>query len=333
MLLAGIYLLAPTKEEMVDVIKVVVYSAAALFVCGIIEGVFDVRPFDALYTISRDVYALRYYRLGLLRATTTMYAPSFYGNMCILVFPLILYFYEEYRYKRYLLIAGLGVLAIIHSGARSDIFFLAAIIFVYLLMVLKDKGRCLLLLKNIGTIALLLVVYIGLMSVVSEDLRYYYVGTAKSVLNEIGFEYDLDEGAPSDAEGYGYNPSGSVSRTRQFTGAYLALQENPLFGYGTGATFREEVQYYWRHKDGTDTWTIASTYDVGAVEILCEEGLLGFIGICFLMLFLFLQAGRDRYKHLALLSYLLASLSTRNMYAFIMFYVVVFIFLSEKVHK
>ncbi|WP_139298916.1 O-antigen ligase family protein [Pseudobutyrivibrio sp. ACV-2] len=322
LLLVAVYMLAPTKAEMITMIKAVVWAASFLFVVGVIESINEFRPFDGLYTISRNIYILFYYRLGLLRAQTTMMAPALYGNMCILILPLILYLYDYLREKKYIVIAGLDVLAIIHSGSRSDMIFLFMVIAIYFIYVLKSKERRMFFVKHFVIVSLALLSYMGIAGFYNDNLRYYYVGTAKSVLNEVGFDFDLDEGAPVNTNGFGGNYNGSVSRTRQFTGMYYVAQINPLFGLGSGAQTRRQVQFYWHFGNGKDGWISATAYDVGWVEIFCDEGLIGMLGLCSLLVFMVVKSRGDRFLVLSNVCYLLSMLSTGNMYSFLMLYVV-----------
>lgn len=295
-----------------------------IFLSGIFESITSVRIFDALYTVSRAMLNDHYIRLGLLRATATMGLPGFYGNMCMLILPLILYLYECEKSKKYLLNIGLCLLAIIHSGSRSNILFSAFVIAVYFIFVLKDKDRRLLFFKNCLVIIIALSVFICLASAISPNLRYFYVGSGKSVLNEFGFEFDIAKDAPAGVKGYGRNPNGTVSRTRQFTGMYYAFGINPLFGLGSGAALRGDVQYYWHINDVTDKWIAVKSYDLGIVETFCDEGILGLAGILSLLFFMCLKSKHNKFYQLSLLSYLLAMLGTSNMFSFLMMYIIVY---------
>ena len=267
-LLIAFYLLALNKEEILMMLKSIVWTASALFVVGILESIFDYRLFDSLYTVTRELYNLYYYRLGLLRATTTMYAPSLYGNMCVLIIPIIIYLYRQEEKKRYLIIAGMDILAIIHSGARSDIMYLFIIAVGYMAILLHNKKQLMQFVRNCVVIMAVLLVYMSIVSVFNANLRYFYVGTAKSVLNEVGFEFDLNEGAPENTKGFGGNAYGSVSRIRQLSGIYKVMHSNPIFGLGSGAVLRSEIQYYWHVNKETDKWITAHSSDVGLVELV-----------------------------------------------------------------
>lgn len=322
-LLFAFYMLEPTKDEMLAIIKSVVGAATVLFIIGIFESISSIRFFDALYTVSREMHDMQFVRLGLLRSVTTMHSPALYGNMCMLIFPLILYMYEESREKKYLVSAGLCFGAIIHSGARSDFLFLSVVLLVYLLFVLEGVERKKLFFKNSTTVLAVVILIAFIFSSFNLRLRYYYIGTCKANLNEIGFNFDLDKGAPEDVEGFGNNHYGSTSRIRQFTGLLDVAHKNPLFGLGSGAQKRGQIKYFWHFSNGKDRWITAPAYDVGMVEILCDEGILGFFGICSIICMLIAKIRNSKFHMLVVACYLLSTLSTKNMYDFMMFYIII----------
>lgn len=283
-LLIAIYFLAPTKDELHRLIKIVIYTAAFLFLLGIFESYSSVRITDELYTVSRDFINEHYVRFGLLRATTTFYMPVMYGNMCVLMFPIIMYMYNIERQKKYLAFTVLCILAIIHSGSRADIIFIFPIVVIYSLTIIRNSKRRLLFCKNTVIVIVSLLLLITLPSLLNTHYRYFYVGTAKSVLNEFGCNYDLDVGAPETVTGFDEkaikgNSSGSMSRLTQFTGMKYVAKINPIFGLGSGAQMRGDVQYLWNGK-----WKAIPTYDVGYVAVFCDEGIIGIIAFILLAL-------------------------------------------------
>ena len=321
-LLIAFYLLKPSKSEIVTMIKSVVAVAVVLFVIGIFESISGFRIFDYLHIVSRTMNNLSLVRLGLLRATTTMLMPGFYGNMCVMVMPLIFYLYEETKSFIYILASALAVLATVHSGSRSDIFFMVAVVVVYLLFVLKSSKRRITFCKNAIIVTGILLIFIIGAAAVSDNLRYFYVGSGKAVLNELGFDFDLNEGAPEGTGGYGNNRNGTISRTRQFTGMYYVAGINPIFGLGSGAQARGDVQYYWHFSDGADAWRAIKVYDMGIVEIFCDEGLIGLLGICFLFIYLIIKSKNNNFYMLLIFDYLLTTLNTANMIPFLMLFVI-----------
>ena len=323
--LIAFYMLAPTKDEIDKLLIILVRVATVFFVIGIFESVTFVRPFDALYTVSREVINEHYVRLGLLRATTTFGMPGLYANMCVLVLPIIIYVYNMYHKKRYLASIWLCILALIHTGSRADYFYLPIIFGVYVLFLLKEKGKLILFIRNTAIIVVTLFLFIGTNCAGNPYFRYFYIGTGKSILNEVGFDFDLNEGAPEGVKGYGgndkadgANQGGVGSRKVQLSGITYTLNTSPIFGLGSGALERKEVKYR-----VNDKWLSRSAIDVGIVEVVAYEGLLGLIGISLLLVALFMLA-RNNLTYLMLgLVYLLTTLNTVNMYSFLLLFVAI----------
>lgn len=319
LLLLSMYLLAPTKEEMVVLLKVIVWSATVLFIIGIMESFTGIRPFDPLYTVYRDVLNEHYIRLGLLRATATMRLPGLYGNMCVLILPLIVYLYDFRYKKRYLICIGLSLFAIIHSGSRSDIIYLIPIAFIYLYYVYRDRQRRLLFVKNLFCIVGTVLVVICTLSKMNPFYKYYYVGTFKAVLNEFGCGFDLDKDAPDETVEYGRNDvKGSYSRSVQLSGIRYVISKNPLFGLGAGAQNRRDVKYYYKEE-----WHTGATYDIGIVEIFCDEGAFGVLAFILLFIYMIIAMRSVRWLKLLLYIYIFTTLSTVNMYEFLILYIII----------
>lgn len=328
-LLIAIYYLAPTQKEIHTLLKVITWTATSFYIMGILESVTFIRPFDALYTISRNVMNEHYVRFGLLRSTTTFGMPGMYGNMCVLTLPIILYLYETYKQKRYLLSSALCFLAIIHSGSRSDLIFIAPILGIYFFIALKGYNRKLLFIKNFFWVSASVFLTCSLLSIASPHLKYFYVGTTKSILNEVGFDFDLNEGAPDDVYGFDAkarenDSKGSTARLLQFSGIVYTSSINPLFGLGSGAQNRKDIKYFWDNK-----WHTSNTYDVGYVEIFCDEGIIGSIGyimmatalICIYSIIIRLPQKRCLLLHP--IAYAIILLSTANMPHFLFLIVII----------
>lgn len=324
LLLVVLYAINPSKQELHSIIKIVVWTATVLFAIGIFESFTHIRPFDMLYTVSRDVLNESKFRLGMLRSVTTMSLSNFYGNMCLFITPLILYLLRVTGQKRYILSLFLNVLAIVHSGCRSDmLFFLLIVALFFIHALLSDQGSRAFITRSLLSVFAVLFIWIFTMSTISADYRYYYTGTGKSVLNVLGFDFDLDEDSPDAKEGFGGNRDGVATRRAQLSGITYTLRTSPLFGLGAGCENRKEVHYYYKGR-----WSNYRTIDIGLVEIVCTEGVIGLIG--FFMLFLgyfcvILSCRKHHRKmvpdditaYLLLAAYLLGSLSTANMFRFL----------------
>ncbi len=324
-----LWMLSPAEDDIKEVIATLVNVAAVHFAIGIFESFTTLRPFDLLYTVDRYMLNEHFYRMDVLRATTTFGLPGLYGNMCVLMLPLLIYQIRNTGNRVYLIHLYLCAMAIVHSGSRADIFFFAFAAFLYIVYILiTDRKKWKELLINSALVGLMVVTTIVLVSSVSTGFRYFYQGTYKSVLNEVGAEYDLDQNAPAGSGGYGENPDGTDSRVAQLSGIVYAMSQNPLFGLGSGAQNRGIIKYL-----RGDVWKNSNTYDLGYVQVFMDEGILGAIGYCLLFLFIFAGAFRSMKKSRELsalliiyaLAYLCCMLSTANLKYLLLFeYVMVF---------
>ena len=306
------------KSEQFAILKSVLWAATFLFIVGIFESLTSIRLFDNLYTVSRPMLNNYYIRLGLLRSVTTMGLPNFYGNMCILVTPLLFYVLYLTRRKSYIISLALDLLAIIQSGCRSDLIFYFLISFIYLILIFKDKIQLRLFLKHFFFSFAIVFVWILVLSANNESARYFYSGTAKSLLNTFGFDFDLNANAPTGVSGYGDNEDGTYSRLFQISAIDYTLKTKPFFGLGSGCESRGDIRYNYKGvlKPGYG-------FDVGIVQVICSEGLFGMIGYCSLFISLFIvlfkAINKQRFSiensifFLLIISYLLCTLSTSNM--------------------
>lgn len=326
LLVLAFYLLKPSKDELLTLGKTVIYTSTVFFILGIIESFTCTRIFDYLYTVNRNMMNFYYIRLGLLRATTSMGLSNVYGNFCLLMVPLILYFFHTTRQKRYPVILFLDFIAIIHSGCRSDIMFYIFILVIYFGFIGRQKSYLIAYGKVFMGIIVATALWVAVFSLADDHYRYYYEGTAKSVLNELGADYDLNANAPDDVDGYGTNCGyGTASRTEQISGLKLALSENLLFGLGAGCQDRGTYQYMHKGK-----LISPHTIDMGFVEVLACEGIIGFIGFIFLFIFMIRMIIKnytngnpvDHLMALLFLSYQLCMLSTVNLYTYLTLYIV-----------
>ncbi len=325
--LIAIYMLSPTRHEIEIIIRIVVWSSFVMFIIGILESFTLTNPFDNLYTVSKDMLNDHFMRLGLLRSTTTMALPGIYANMCVIVFPLILYLYNSTLKKRYLFVCLSDIFAIIHSGSRAGIFFFFFIVITYFLLVLKGAAKRKSFFKNSLLLLTAIAVIICTLSFISPYYRFFYEGSGKAVLNEVGFKFDINNSSPNKDVTYGENRNyGSVSRLTQFTGIYYALRKNPVFGLGARSTARGVLQYY-----SANHWHTSSYMDVGYVEIICNEGIVGMLGYIFLIIsfvyLYFISNEPQLYKKciaLMAISYFTCILSTANMYTFLFLILILF---------
>ncbi len=306
-----------SKRQIFFVVNVIVYSSVVMYLLGIFESFSFIRITNNLYTINR--YALNdwYVRMGLLRATVTLGLPGVFGNMCALMIPAILYMYYRTFQKRYIIILALNIMACIHSGTRSSLIFLLAIYAISSVPFIKSH-RMREYFKTTFAAFFSVFLIICILSIANKNLSYYYSTSGKAILNTIGFDFDLNSGAPNGIKGYGRNEDGNMSRLVQLSGLKYAASVNPLFGLGSKAQIRNEVCYYMNGR-----WKFFSTYDLGYVQEFMDEGIIGSIGFICLFIALFYlssskKCGDARYfLTISLVSYLICMLGTANMYYYL----------------
>lgn len=303
-----------TKQKIVSVVKAVVYSSGIMFILGLYESYSSIRITDYLYTVNRYMLNVRYVRLGLLRATSTLGLPGVYGNLCVMLVPAIVFMFYYTLQKRYLIIASLNIMACIHSGTRSSLIFLLVIYAICVIpFILNGKGKKYI--SGLLVVCVSVLSFIIILSIASKHMRYYYTTTGKALLNTVGFDFDLNAGAPIGVDGFGPNLDGNMSRIVQLSGIKYAASVNPLFGLGSKAQMRREVSYYYKGQ-----WRFFSTYDIGYVQVFMDEGIIGSLGFICLFAALFIlasskKAGKERsFLLISLISYLMCMLGTANIY-------------------
>ena len=335
LLLVAVLIIAPTKEECISVIKAIVFSSVILFIHGLLESFTGLRPANSLWTVHRYMLNEYYVRAGLLRAAGTFGLPTYFGNFCVMMMPLILFLYEHFRKKIYLVIAALDVFACLHSGSRSSFLFILVAAFGCFLLHLRNSKRIIEFIKNTVAIVLALVIIVFGLSLISQKYQHYYKSFGKSLLNVIGFDYNLDEEASENVAQFGSNKNGTMSRAAQFSGISYVAGINPVWGLGSGAQTRGDIQYFYK-----GMWRHVFTYDVGYVEVFCDEGLWGWFGYLslFISLFIVLLSKRyikkdsclSQYLIVSTVIYLLCLLSSSNMSYFLFTFVVLIISSSKR---
>lgn len=266
-----------SQEKIEKAINCVIYTSFAVFSLAILESFCNINFGTVLYTVQRDLLNKHSIRLGMLRSVLTFGIPSFFATYCILLLPLIVYMYCKHKKISYLAILSLDILALIHSGCRAQQLIL--IVCLPLLVILSKKEMRKDLLQKVALSLLATLSVILVLCLCSPKLNYFYTGTAKSLLNVVGFNFDLSSNAPEGVTGFGSNEDGTYSRVVQFSGIPYTLSINPLFGLGSGAQNRRAIQYYWNNN-----WCAIATYDVGYVAIIGNEGLIGLAAyVCLLV--------------------------------------------------
>ncbi len=280
-------------EKRNDIIQSICYGMGVVSTIGIFESIFVVKFSPLFWTVNRTMLDERYIRLGLLRSVFTFSMPGCFAMFLVVQMPLVIYMYFFTRKTRYILIANLALIAVIHSGSRASIVTFFIMISICFLVIKKEWRRDYLYKVIISVVCTF--GFIFLLSLCSDSLQYYYVGTIKSLLNEIGFRFNLSAGAPNGVDGYGINGgTGFFSRLFQLSGIEYTLRQHPFVGLGAEAQNRWAIMYKWI-KD----WHNYNTYDIGYVAFIGDEGLIGFAGNMFLLIVLVFKCFRNKKKYMS----------------------------------
>ncbi|MDD3142118.1 MAG: hypothetical protein PHX08_24580, partial [Lachnospiraceae bacterium] len=260
-----------TEHEKLKALLAWVYGSSFVFGIGILESLLGFRTINVINTISRDIVQPAYYRLGILRAESTFVLPNFLGMYCVVLFPIICYCYMETKRKTIFLALVLDVFATIFSGCRSDIFILFILICYYAIFKgTKEKMQYRDVMKKLIIVVCIVII---VSSCLSSRLWHYYLGTGKAVLNEVGFNFTLDESNDEQGIEFGDNAERAIySRTFQLTGVNWVANRNVVFGLGANALTRGVIQYEF---DGR--WKVATTCDIGYLGVFEEEGCMGLL--------------------------------------------------------
>ena len=215
--------------------------------------------------------------MGVLRANAGFGISNFLAFYLVVVTPFVFWLRQKEEKIIYLVIGVMNFFALVFTGCRGNLFAYAAVVIIYMFMQNKEQAK--IFGKNLLIGALIVTVISTVHGSLDDVFGYYYTGTVKSMLNVVGFDFDLNEGAPDGVNGYGPNAErGTVSRTEQFSGIPYVLSMDPLFGLGAGAQNRGEICYY---RNGE--YKRSHTYDVGYVAIVGDEGLVGTLGLLTLL--------------------------------------------------
>ena len=254
-----------TEKVLYQCVDGFVHMSGVVFFLGIIEAITGWKWAYLLTTVSRQMLQSSMTRLGINRAEATFGHSVYFGLFCVVLIPLIMFFYENTKKKKYIVILALDLLALIFTSARGAL--LAGGILL-ILMFLSQSQRMLNTYIKYVLIALCGLLILGIFS---PSLFDAITGIFKSVLNALGFSFEL--------ENYGINQNGTYSRVMQLSVVTWVMLHNPLFGMGPNAQTRGVIKFF----DERGLWVPSNTYDVGYMQILGDLGIVG--AIAYLILY------------------------------------------------
>ena len=309
-----------TREKLLTALQVLAISSGCVALLSILGCIFDANPFHWLNTVEREMLMTTYYRLGILRAEAGFGHPVYYGAFCAIMIPLIMYFLEHsparWQRRLYAFVLSLNLIGLLLSNSRGSLLAFACLLaLVVFIRIIKKEFKAFL-----RTYIPVLVITLLMLAVVVAVLPYglYFLSeTLKSLVSvilpdlppstESLLPTPTDPTIPTEPlPEYGENASGTRSRLIQLSGILWTLQRNPLFGLGSNAHVRGLISYEFLE----GVWLPNATFDMGLVAIVCQFGILGFIGYTALYGSFFFTTAAKKFRKDALMHHMGLSLVT-----------------------
>lgn len=247
-------------------INIIVCISGIICILGIFESITGNNIVYLLKTVDRDMLQASFSRLGVERAEVSFGHSVYFGLYCAVIIPFSMYFYENTKKVKYIIIVLLNITALLFSGSRGAS--LAASTMIIVMIFNKKSHELYKYLKYIPIIILLLFA----LYIFQNNFFEYFEQLIKSMLNTLGFNFNIT--------GFGDNIEGTESRIMQLSGiTWLIMQNSIVFGLGAGAQVRGLVYYLF-----DSGWRMSKTYDVGYIGIIMDSGIVGFAG--FIILFI-----------------------------------------------
>ena len=278
-------LILDTREKLLSALKVLVITSAVTALLCVLGCILDVNFFHFLNTVEREMLMTTYYRLGVLRAEAGFGHPVFYGAFCVIMVPINMYFVENSTgRKQKLFYSGcltMTLVGLVLSNSRGSLLaFCCLVLLAAVLSIVQKRFKYFLrtyLPIGFSALGVLLVIALLLPAGIA-----YLLGIVDSLLDTV-FPNNrlLDEAIQNTVSGsdapvpeYGENAAGTRSRLVQLTGILWTLARKPIFGFGSNAHMRGLIRF--RFSNGE--WWPTKTFDIAIVSIICQYGIVGFVG-------------------------------------------------------
>lgn len=308
-------LLLDSRKKIIDALKCMVITAAAIGIFAGISVILEYNIFDILNTSSRDLVLRFFYRYGMLRPTCGFIHPVYYGAYCAVMLPLNMYFIDNAKTKNerrlFGICAALTLLGLVLANSRgSQLAFCLIAAFVFFKQLAKRDLKKLFkaYLPVIAVTSVLLLLVIALSPMGRSHIQYW----VKSLAHSQSAAPNLDKlhqdtpdiSVPTTPE-FGENAGGLASRLDQLTGIRFTAERSPLLGFGPNAFAKLLVAYMYY----PGVWSHVATVDVNLVAIIGQYGLIGLVGFLSLYSSLGISFLRKKYRKDSLMQYLFLSYS------------------------
>ena len=250
------------EEEVYRCLEFLIYGSGVLAVISILQTVLKI-DLTTVLAISEDrVAEVITDRMNAVRAFGVTNAIK-NGCYCAFMCMITMFMYEKKKQIRYIFFLVMNIIALVCTMTRSAI--LALGITVVIMIVIRNRAFLKIYFKYLIAAVVLV---IGVL-IVKPSIFEGITEVIKSILNVLGFDYEL-------SSDFGFNAdNASYSRMVQWSAVYYMIKEGfAVCGYGYNAFIRGCLYYYFKQ---FGSWTRAGALDTGFVGIAVEGGLLGLI--------------------------------------------------------
>lgn len=303
-------LILDSRQKIVSALKALLIGSAFSGIVACFSVIFHKNIFIYLNTVSRDILNDSY-RYGMLRPAAGFSHAVYYGAYCAVMLPLSMYLVEHTENKKerklYAVCTALTLAGLIMANSRgSQLAFVCVAGLIFFIRLYQKNLKALF--RTYLPIILVSALIVAVVFSLSPAGRYRIGSFFSKLFPSLStppLPVDPDSGNTGLDLSFGENPDGIKSRLIQLTGIVYTMGLSPVFGLGPNAHARGLVGY----KFIETKWSFVKTVDINITAIICQYGLVGFLGFLSLygglgITFLRKKFRKDPLMHHLLLSYI-----------------------------
>ena len=269
------------EEEVYRCMGFLVCGSAVLAIMSILQTVLKI-DLTTAFAISEDrIVESITDRMNTVRAfgiSNAIRNGCYCAFMCIIT----MFMYEKKKQFRYIIFLVLNAVALMCTMTRSAILTLG--ITLALMVIVRNRNFIRVYIRYI----LMAVLLIAIAFVVKPSIFDGVIEVIKSILNVLGFNFELSSEFGFNADNAGY------SRMVQWTAVYYMIREGyAVCGYGYNSFIRGRLHYHFKQ---FGTWTKAFALDTGFVGVAVDGGLLGLLNNVMLWVGIVLYSFKNKAK-------------------------------------
>lgn len=268
-----------SEEEVYICLDFLIYGSVALGIISILQTVMKADVTTVLAIIEDRVVESITDRMNTVRAFGTSNAIK-NGCYCAFMCLITMFMYEKRKKFKYIFFLTVNAMALLCTMTRSAL--LAFGITIAFMVIVRNRH----IIKAYSKYILPVVTAVVAVFIVKPSMFDSVIEVFKSILNVLGFEFELSSDFGLNAD------NASYSRLVQWSAVYYMIQEGYMFlGYGYNAFLRGCLYYHFKQ---FGTWTKAGALDTGFVAVAVEGGLLGLINILILWIGIAVSSLKNR---------------------------------------